>query len=74
MNKETKGIVSLVANLVLPGAGTLIEGNVTIGVIQIVLYCVGAMLAFLLIGIPIMLGVWLWAVISSAMKLKEVSK
>jgi hypothetical protein len=59
----------MVLNVVLPGLGTLIYGKSKgVGVAQLVLFLVGLMLCLTLIGIliggPMMLGAWIWSIIS----------
>ena len=65
MDKQTTGIVFLILNLVLPGLGTVIWGNRTHGIIQLIMWILGVPLSILLIGAPIALAAWIWALISS---------
>ena len=55
MDKQTTGIVFLILNLFIPGLGTVIWGNRTHGIIQLVL---------LVLVIPSLIA-WIWALISS---------
>ncbi len=71
MDKETKDIVGLLVNLVIPGIGTIIWGESNTGVIQLVLYLVGVVLSFLVIGFPLIAGVWIWALVKG---IQRVSK
>ena len=58
-------IAALLLNiLVLPGLGSLIAGRTREGVIQLVLYIIGIPLIFVLIGIPIMIGAWIWGLVT----------
>ena len=75
---KTNKIIALVANIVVPGVGSLIAGKKTKGIIQLVVGVFGWLLVILLgwliiglIGIPMMIGVWLWAVIESVQDLME---
>lgn len=69
---KTLAIVGLILNIfVLPGLGTLIGGDVKTGIIQIVLVVVSIPLMFVLIGIPLLIGVWIWALVSSINQIKK---
>lgn len=66
--KPTQGIAiaSLILNvLVLPGLGTIIAGRTNIGVWQLVLAIISIPLIFILIGIPILIAVWIWGLVTS---------
>jgi len=63
MDQETKNIVGLLVNLVFPGIGTVIWEDTKTGTVQLVLYLVGLALSFVLIGIPLAAGVWIWALV-----------
>ncbi|MDD4909467.1 MAG: hypothetical protein PHR44_02115 [Candidatus Omnitrophica bacterium] len=71
MDRETKNIVGLLVNLAIPGIGTIIWGDSNKGVTQLVLWLVGVFLSFVIIGIPLVFGVWVWAL---AMGIKRMSK
>ncbi len=71
MDKETKNIVGLLVNLAIPGVGTIIWGNNNRGVIQLVLFLVGIPLSCILVGIPLVAGVWIWALVDG---IKKISK
>ncbi|MDP2908237.1 MAG: hypothetical protein Q8N77_00350 [Nanoarchaeota archaeon] len=73
-------IVGLVVNLLVwPGIGTLLGGIGTPGwkdarkkgIIQLCLFTLGAILSVVGIGIPIMIGVWIWALVSSIKQIKN---
>ena len=71
----TEGILALVLNIVLlPGIGTLIGRRTKEGIIQMVLVIVGIPLSFFIIGIPIVLGAWIWALVSGIQILQESQK
>jgi len=57
--------------LVFPGLGTIIGGRTTEGIYQIVLFIAGIALSFILVGIPIVIGVWIWALVSGIQLIKE---
>ena len=58
-------IVCLILNLILPGLGTIIGKRTVEGIIQLVLYVISIPLCFVVIGFPLAIGVWIWAVIDS---------
>lgn len=69
MDKETKNIVGLLVNLVIPGVGTIIWGDNNKGIPQLVLFLVGLVLSVIFIGIPLAFGAWLWALVAGIKKL-----
>jgi len=69
MDKETKDIVGLIVNLVIPGVGTIIWGDNNKGIPQLVLFLVGVFLSVILVGIPLAFGAWIWALIAGIKKL-----
>ncbi|MBI1970655.1 hypothetical protein HYS47_02835 [Candidatus Woesearchaeota archaeon] len=65
-------IVALLLNiLVLPGLGSIIGGRTKDGVIQLVLFIVGIPLSFILIGLPLMFAMWVWAIVTGVQIVKE---
>ncbi len=65
----------LILNLVIPGVGTLIAGPEykQTGIYQLVLYVVGIVLSIILIGYLLVLGAWVWALVTSIEILKKAS-
>ncbi len=58
-------IAALILNiLVLPGLGTIIGGRTKTGVIQLVITLISIPLCLVIIGIPILIGMWIWALIT----------
>lgn len=57
--------ISLIVSIFLPGVGSMINGDVGIGVLILVLYLVGWGLSFILIGIPLAIGMWIWGLIDA---------
>lgn len=55
--------LSLVLSFFLPGLGTLINGETGKGIGIMAGYFLGILLSVVLIGIPIMLGFWVWGMI-----------
>ncbi len=58
-------VVALILNIFFPGVGTLVLGQTTPGIIQLVLWIVSIPLMFILIGFPLYLAVWIWALVLS---------
>ena len=68
-------IAALLLNvLVLPGLGTLIAGRTKTGVQQIVLAVVSIPLMLVLIGFPMMLGAWVWGLVSGIEIVQNANK
>jgi TM2 domain-containing membrane protein YozV len=61
---------AIVLNFFLPGVGSLVIGKVGQGVTQLILYCLGVLFTFTLIGafvgIPLMLAAWIWGMVTAA--------
>ncbi len=61
-------VLAILVSLVLPGAGSLIMGQVRVGIAQIVLFAVAVFVSFPLflaiIGVPVMLVVWIWGLLT----------
>jgi TM2 domain-containing membrane protein YozV len=57
--------VSLLVSFFIPGVGSMINGDTTTGVIILVLYIAGVVGAFFLIGIPVVIGAWIWGLIDA---------
>jgi len=68
-------IVGLILNIViLPGLGTLIGGGEkyrTSGIWQLVLTIIGIPLIYLFIGAPLILAMWIWALITGIHMVQE---
>jgi TM2 domain-containing membrane protein YozV len=62
--------LAIVTNIFIPGVGTLIVGKVGQGVAQILLYGLGIVLSFTVIGaivgIPLVIGIWIWGIVVAA--------
>ncbi len=71
---NTLAIVGLVVNaLLIPGVGSIIGGKKRIGIIQLVLFLVSIPLLFIIIGIPLMFGVWVWGIVTGIQMIQETS-
>ena len=84
MPKKTVKIVSkrsaiagLIANLFLPGLGTIISGKYDVGTIQIILSLAGVFFFFsitsigVVIGLSLFVSIWIWALIMGIQNLKS---
>ncbi|MGM5480418.1 MAG: hypothetical protein ACQESC_03075 [Nanobdellota archaeon] len=72
--KQTQGmaIVALLLNiLILPGLGSLIAKKTKEGTIQLVVFLISIPLSFVIIGIPIGIAMWVWALITGIQIVKE---
>ncbi|MBW4641847.1 MAG: hypothetical protein KME23_02285 [Goleter apudmare HA4340-LM2] len=63
-------VLGIIVNIFLPGIGTLIVGKIPQGIIQIILIVIAIILnltvIFAILGIPIAIGTWIWALVSAA--------
>jgi len=55
--------LGVILSFFIPGLGSMVNGDATRGVIILVVYIVGWFLAFFLIGIPILIGAWIWGLV-----------
>ena len=62
--------LAIILNVFFPGVGTLVAKKIWQGITQILLSIVGWVLIITvvgaIIGLPIVLGVWIWAIVSAA--------
>lgn len=63
-------VIAIIINIFFPGVGTLIVGKIGTGVTQIILTIIAVIMNFTgllsIIGIPLAIGVWIWALVSVA--------
>jgi len=55
--------LGVILSFFIPGVGSMVNGDATRGVIILVVYMVGWVLALFLIGIPILIGAWIWGLV-----------
>ncbi|HIH15271.1 MAG TPA: hypothetical protein HA294_01070 [Nanoarchaeota archaeon] len=55
----------------IPGLGTIIAGRKSEGLFQLILLIIGIALSFFLIGIPIVILVWIWGLVTGIQLIKE---
>lgn len=68
---EGTAVTALVLNIIIPGAGSLVAGRTSQGVVQLVLWVVSFPLMVVLIGFPMLLAVWIWSLVSGIQILEE---
>ena len=64
----------LIANIFLPGLGTIILGKYDMGTIQLVLALLSIFLSIMAVGIPFFIAVWIWALITGIKALRTAKK
>ncbi|NEA33785.1 hypothetical protein G3I17_19235 [Streptomyces sp. SID13031] len=57
--------LALVASFFIPGLGTLINGNVGLGIAIFAAYCVAWILCLVVIGFVLLPAVWVWGMIDA---------
>src|SRR5690349_8578051 len=57
--------VSVLLSVFIPGLGSMVNGNVGVGVAILILNIVGWILAIVLIGIPLAIGTWIWGLVDA---------
>jgi TM2 domain-containing membrane protein YozV len=57
--------LSLIVSFFIPGVGSMINGDAGTGVAILVLYVVGVVASFILIGIPLAIGAWIWGLVDA---------
>lgn len=64
-----RAVAGLIANLIVPGAGSLLTGRTTSGALQLALFLCSALMnlsgTLAVVGLPLWLAVWLWALLTS---------
>lgn len=66
--------VGVLLSFFVPGLGSMVSGNVGIGVTILVLNIVGWVLFIALIGIPIALGTWIWGMVDAYLSAQKWNK
>ena len=57
--------LSVLLSVFIPGLGSMINDNVSTGVTILLLNILGLALAVFLIGIPLMIGTWIWGLVDA---------
>jgi hypothetical protein len=71
---ESTAVVGLLLNLPMPGVGSLVAGKTREGMLQLILSVVALPLCAILIGIPMLVGIWFWALMTSVRALNEAKE
>lgn len=67
-----QAVASMFLNaLVCPGVGSLVGGRTGAGMAQLSLFLLGLPLAFIAIGVPLMLAAWVWGIATGAQLISE---
>lgn len=69
--KQARAIAGLVVNLFIPGLGSLIGGKTREGILQLVISIISIPLFLVLIGIPLLAAMWIWALVTSIQMIME---
>jgi TM2 domain-containing membrane protein YozV len=56
---------SVLLSVFIPGLGSMVNGNAGTGVTILLLNIVGLVLSIVLIGIPLLIGSWIWGVVDA---------
>lgn len=63
-------VAAILINFFIPGVGSLVIGKTGSGIAQLIIYFVGLLFAITLIGViiggPMMLGAWIWGLVTAA--------
>jgi TM2 domain-containing membrane protein YozV len=63
--------IGVLLSVFVPGLGSMVNGNVGIGVTILILNIVGWFLVSALIGIPIAIGSWMWGMVDGYLSAKK---
>ncbi len=55
--------LGVILSFFIPGLGSIVNGSTGRGVIILALYILGWILALFLIGIPLLVGAWIWGLV-----------
>jgi TM2 domain-containing membrane protein YozV len=55
--------LGVILSFFIPGLGSMVNGAVGRGVLILALYAVGWVLSLFLIGIPLLIGAWIWGLV-----------
>ena len=60
-------VIGVICSFFIPGLGTMVNGGVARGLIILGVYALGWILSFFLIGIPILIGAWIWGLVDGCL-------
>ena len=55
--------LGVILSFFIPGLGSIVNGNTSRGAIILCVYVLGWILSLFLIGIPILIGAWIWGLV-----------
>jgi TM2 domain-containing membrane protein YozV len=55
--------LGVILSFFIPGVGSMVNGSVGRGVIILVCYLIAWVFTFVLIGIPFLIGTWIWGMV-----------
>ena len=64
--QHKSALVALILSFLVPGAGHFYVGRTLLGVVILVCWLVALLLSFVVIGIPFLVGFWLFGMVHSA--------
>ncbi len=68
---EATALVGLLLNLPFPGVGSLVVGRTREGFLQMIMATLALPLCVVLVGFPMLFGVWIWALMTSIRVLND---
>ncbi len=69
---QGQAVAALCLNaMVCPGVGSLVGGRTSTGMAQLALFLLGLPLAFVAVGVPLMLAAWVWGIATGAQLMTE---
>ena len=72
---ESTALAGLLLNVIfLPGLGSLIGGKTSAGVFQLLMFLLGIPLCFVVIGFPMVVGSWIWGLVTGVNMLAEAKQ
>ena len=74
MPTENTALAGLLVNCCFPGLGSLIGGKTSLGVFQLLMFLIGIPLSIFIIGLPMLVGSWIWAVVTGVNMLNEAKQ
>ncbi len=61
--------LAVILNIFFPGVGSLVLGKVGQGIAQLILYILGVVLSFTvigaIIGVPLCIAMWIWGIVTA---------
>jgi TM2 domain-containing membrane protein YozV len=55
--------LGVILSFFIPGVGSMVNGSVGLGAIILVCWCISWLFSLVLIGIPFLIGTWIWGMI-----------